>query len=669
MLTEFLKESIRAAYGAAPALLPGFRPRAGQRAMIATAARVLAGGGVGLIEAPTGTGKTLGYLLPGIVIAHALKKRLVVSTATVALQEQIAFQDYPVAARAALAAGAASSVALLKGRERYVCPVRLSARAANGDLFAPAGTERLRAMETAFESGAWDGDRDRWPGLIDEAEWREVNNQRGACAGRRCPAFRRCPHALALEAAAQATVVVASHDLALSSLARSSNSLFGRFEENLFVFDEGHALAARAISACAREARLDPRGPQEAAAALSRAGFGAAARFSRAAAQAAAAALGALEARFEEAAPGGMLRFPFGHLPRQIASLSGALLAPLSRLAEALSEALSAAREKEDALFAAPERIVFLGAAAQAVEQELEAWRSFFDGEDIAKWIEREGRHWRVHVSPFSASGLLEELLWKRARGALVTSATLSSCGSFGHTLAELGLAGRDDVECARLPSPFDWSRARIVVPEDAPDPGLEEPHTRAAAQAVEAALRENRGGVLALFCSGRQLERARALIDPALAPAVLAQGEAGAAELMRRHRERIDAGEPSAILGLASFFEGVDLPGRYLTLVILAKIPFPAPDEPLVAAAAESLEKQGLNPFARLHLPIAGRRMAQAAGRLMRREDDWGEIRILDRRLVERGYGRLLAASLPAPLTKGVPARSGGMRRPGISR
>lgn len=653
MLNASIQETIRAAYTALPGLLPGFRSRAGQREMIGVASRALAGGSVALVEAPTGTGKTIGYLLPGIVIAASLGKRLVVSTATVALQEQVARKDYPLAARAAAQAGASSSVAVLKGRERYCCPVRLKACAGQGDLFVEGGAEPLGAMAAALDSGAWDGDRDHWPEAIDEQRWRQVNNQRALCAGRRCPAFRTCPHALALEAAMGATVVVATHDLVLASLARAPKSIFSRFEQNLFVFDEGHALSDRALSASALSASLDAKFLHEAPAALSRAGQSALEPAAKAAAKAAAAAFGSVAALFDEIAPGGGYRFPFGRLPQQVACLERCVLAPLERLEESLASALEALSADASALAAAPDRLSFLASTAERVGREREAWSALFAQDGRAAWISRERRCWHLHVSPFSAAHILERLLWREARGVVITSATLSACGAFDHTLAELGLGGRGDVECARLASPFDWSRVRIVVPKDALDPRREEEHTRAAAAAIEAGLRENEGGVLALFSSERQLARARDLIDPSLAPFALAQGEAPVPEIVRRHRARIDAGEPSAILGLASFYEGVDLPGRYLTLVILAKIPFPAPDEPLLAAAAERLEAEGLSAFGRLYLPIASRRLAQAAGRLMRREDDWGEIRILDRRIVERSYGRLLAASLPAPVSR----------------
>lgn len=645
-----LKDRIHCAFEALPELLLDYRSRPGQRVMASETAGALASGGISVIEAPTGIGKTLGYLIPGIIAAVERRRRLIVSTATVALQEQIRNKDYPVAARAAAAAGVNSSVAVLKGRERYVCLVRLDHRSANGDLFE-SGDAVFRLMRTALEAGAWDGDRDHWNDQVSETEWRTVNNQRGSCLGRRCPQRQRCPAVLAREAASSATVVVASHDLVLSSLSRLKDSVFGRFEENLYVFDEGHGLPAKAIASCAHEADVDERIANEAAAAIERSGLSVLLPAVKSASRAAVHAIRAIKDQFEERAPGGMLRFPFGRLPPEFAALERVIVPPLEQL-EAL--VMHAAELIMGGNAAASPLIVHAATMVTGVGERLSrhlfAWRAFFGEEGPARWIERDGARWRIHASPFSAAGILDDLLWRRTQGAVITSATLTSCGGFDHALSELGLSQRDGVRTVKLPSPFDWSsRASIVVPRRCPAPSEEDLHSDAAADEIVRALAEDRGGVLALFASARQMKRVRDAIPQTWSGHVIVQGDAPVPEIVRRHMARIDAGLPSAILGLASFYEGIDLPGRYLTTVIVAKIPFPSPDEPLVAAASEHLAAKGLDAFSLLHLPIAGLRLAQAAGRLLRREDDWGEIRILDRRLVERSYGKRLAAGLPA--------------------
>lgn len=644
-----LKDRIHCAFEALPELLRDYRSRPGQRVMASETAGALISGGISIIEAPTGIGKTLGYLIPGIIAAVKRRRRLIVSTATVALQEQIRNKDYPVAARAAAAAGVSSSVAVLKGRERYVCPVRLDHRSANGDLFE-SGDAVFPIMRAALEAGAWDGDRDHWNSPIDEKEWRAVNNQRGSCLGRRCPQRQRCPAVLAREAASSATVVVASHDLVLSSLAKLPDSVFGRFEENFYVFDEGHGLPAKAIASCAHEADVDERLANEAAAVVERSDMAILLPAVKTAARAAAHAIRAVKDQFEERAPGGMLRFPFGRLPPEFAALERVIVPPLERLEALVLQTAEVMGEDATASPLTAHAAAMVAGAAERLSKVISAWRAFFGEEGPARWIERDGARWRIHASPFSAAGILDDLLWRRTQGAVITSATLTSCGGFDHALSELGLSQRDGVRTVKLPSPFDWSsRASIVVPRRCPAPSEEDLHSDAVVDEIVRALAEDRGGVLALFASARQMKRVRSSIPQAWSDHVIVQGDAPVPEIVRRHMARVDAGLPSAILGLSSFYEGIDLPGRYLTTVIVAKIPFPPPDEPLVAAASEHLAAMGLDAFSLLHLPIAGLRLAQAAGRLLRREDDWGEIRILDRRLVERAYGRRLAAGLPA--------------------
>lgn len=648
------KALMRRLYTELAALIPGFRARPQQREMIAAASNALTTGGTAMIEAPTGVGKTFGYLVPGLVLAVTRKRRLVVATATAALQDQIAAKDQTVLSRALNASGARATVAVLKGRGRYVCPIRLHGKVTRPGLFDdPNCAGPFGQMLDDLERGDWNGERDALNSAVDDAAWAAVANHRRACIGERCRMFARCPYFVAQEAGREATVVITNHDHVLASLANSENCFYAEFERNYFVFDEAHHLPEKAMGAFASRFGTDTSWAEEIPALIARAG---ARHFKRAATTEVAAlraALTAVAGSITSAAGGRkQVRFPFGRVPSAVRLCGTQVSGICQRLGEFLAAARSVDASSGGRVKQAEAAQIALGIAVGRVEDLADAWAHFCDETEPkprARWAERDGEAWSASTSPFDAGPLLDKVLWGKARGAILTSATLAPLGAFDVMRRELGFWDEDAVRCLRLGSPFDYAQARLLVPRMGCLPEDTASHTTEVGRHLEAAARRPDGGVLVLFASREQLQDVYRGLSPELRADVLVQGELPVRAILVRHRERIEAGARSIIMGLASFAEGIDLPGRLCTKVLIAKLPFPSPEEPLVAAASEWIESKGGRAFFSVSLPRAGMRLAQAVGRLMRSETDHGQIIVLDRRLLEQpSYRARLAAGLP---------------------
>ncbi|MGJ7456399.1 ATP-dependent DNA helicase DinG [Halomonas sp. RA08-2] len=701
MLDEALKGEIQAAYRR---VLEGLdlTPRYGQRLMIAEIARTLAGieadeagkrisdEHVCVLEAGTGTGKTLAYLLAALPVAKARGKRLVIATATVALQEQVLHQDLP-----ALKAhsGIDFSYALAKGRGRYICVARLD-QALDGvednptlSLFEreiASGGGDFQALATslgeAYGNGRWEGDRDSWPEAIDDGHWRKLTVDHRQCTNRRCGHFGACAFFRARRDLEQADIIVANHDLVLADLSLGGGVVLPAPGDCIHVFDEGHHLPDKALNHFTHRfavggalgwlrtlrksltelnqalavqptlARLLATLPQAIEALEPKLGE--------------AFALGhQLAGRSEGLADGEEARqhrFEMGRAPEALRELAGALLvifAELSRTLESMADILRESLDPEKHTGLPREQAeAWLPLLALLHGRALEAhalWQAFAEtdpeGEPPrARWLslERFGvdPELTFSASPVSAAHTLAKTLWGTTFGAVVTSATLTALGRFERLQERAGLANRYRYQ--RLPSPFDYSRAVLSVPREAVDPADREGHERAIVDFVQALGKQE--AVLALFSSRAQLRAVEKALPRALGERVLAQDRLPKRELITRHRARVDAGEGSIIFGLASFAEGIDLPGDYLTHVVITRLPFAVPDDPVGATLAEWIESRGGNPFMRISVPDASIKLVQACGRLIRKESDSGRITLLDRRVLTRRYGRALLDALP---------------------
>lgn len=687
-----MQEQLDALYEALIAAMPGSTPRPGQRQMLHILGDVLesarfdpeADARIAVVEAGTGVGKTRAYLAAGLLLARKHGVKLVVSTSTVALQEQVLFKDLPELGRAL---EDPPSVALLKGRGRYVCPVRLDA-AASGEqepleLEEPGATaipldasaERAQRLRQRLRSAQWDGERDSL-GQEDLGIWSAIAAERGSCTSRHCPQFNDCPYFDAKRAASRADVLVTNHDLVLASL-RNDQSSLPNGERAIYVFDEGHHLPATALAHFACEASLTERrwlqrlekALLNAASALRYPGQG----FDACSAPLIQALDDLLRGLLEHLGPDVLpSEEEASNSPRRVRldMPNAELLALWQSVAQSAqrwhdrAQELSlwmrqARQDDEDLAPLVAQLVADIGGPFRRLSELLELCQLMQQDGDPppARWLLLDGAGGLLRVtakaSPLFAGGVLRHQLWQRMRAAVVTSATLKALGRFDFFLREAGLADLAGLRAESVSSPFNYaSQGRFLVVATRSSPKDAQAHTAEVAQLLAKDLQAVEHGALVLCSSWVQLRALVAALPGSLRERAQVQGEGPRDQLLRQHRTAIRNGEPSILIGLQSFGEGLDLPGRECEWVFMPKLPFLTPDDPVAEARAEWLESRGRNPFVELVVPATGVRLNQWAGRGIRSEQDHATIVCYDPRLVQTAFGRQLLAGLP-PFSK----------------
>jgi ATP-dependent DNA helicase DinG len=702
LLSEDLKGSIRDAYNAIM-VSKSLTPRWGQRQMIAEIANTLSRippvgtesrglPAVCVIEAGTGTGKTIAYAVAAIPMAQALGKRLVVATATIALQEQFVNKDLPDIRQSS---GMNFSFALAKGRRRYVCLSKLDRLLAEGqgasaliplypdEFSAPTGTDAMplfEAMLDAMGRGEWDGDRDNWPDSVPEDVWYGATTDHSQCSGRRCPNISQCSFYRARDQLQSADIIVTNHDLVLSDLALGGGAILSAPEDSIYVFDEGHHLPDKALSHFASFCRLNStiswlqdsnKSLAQAAPALTQ--LDGAQRILQALPTQMDDALASLQVAeqvvgtlFDGAELSGnrdeqQLRLAHGLVPESLIQVSKTLAGQFDKLGTSFSRLENILEEALDDDFAGIDKAeletwhINVGGMLGRAEAALTLWQEYAvsgAGEmpPKARWISllntTSGQFgFELRCSPVLAADILQDCLWSHAAGVIVTSATITALNSFDRFKLHSGAP--DEANYKVVASPFNYANATFTVPAMACDPGDAQAHTDALIQALPTTLDHSEGS-LVLFSSRRQMLEVYQGVTGEFGGRILMQGDYSKQEILRKHKEAIDEGQGSVIFGLASFAEGVDLPGDYCRHVVIAKIPFAVPDSPLEAALAEWVEAQGRNAFMEISVPDAALRLVQASGRLLRTEEDTGRITLMDRRILTKRYGRAILDSLP---------------------
>ena len=698
MLSDDVKKRIQTAYSA---LLDskGLKARYGQRLMIAEVARTLASresmessqkAPVCVVEAGTGTGKTIAYALAAIPIAQALEKTLVISTATVALQEQIVHKDLPDILRHS---GLSFNFALAKGRGRYLCLSKLDSVLQDSggesmglypdELQLRVDTQTLTVyqdMLTALSSADWDGDRDSWSQELEVPVWSRVTTDHAQCTGRRCANISQCCFYKGRDQLGKVDVIVTNHDLVLSDLALGGGAILPDPEETIYIFDEGHHLPDKAINHFALSSRIHAteRWLEQGIKVLIKAApqLGEGGGISRhlqplpsvmeTIKQQLAMLFNGLEEMVsvepDRRGSTPCHRFEKGIVPERLRLQAEELAAQYKTLQDLLGNCcrlLEEAMEEGDHAIARPSAETWfppLSMLRSRAEANYSLWRDYSRGaveEDPprGRWIavvEAAGGQldFEVSSSPILAAKTLSEYLWNRCYAAVVTSATLMSLNSFDRFAMRAGTP--EQCNFALVPSPFDFADAgELVVPAMDCDPSDAEAHTAAVIQLLPDLLNAHEGS-LVLFASRRQMEQVYEGITAVWQQRIIMQGKYPKHEVLRQHKEVVDKGDGSVIFGLASFAEGVDLPGIYCSHVVIAKIPFAVPDQPVESALAEWIQSRGGNPFMDITVPDAALKLVQASGRLLRTETDRGQVTLLDRRIVSKRYGRAMLDSLP---------------------
>lgn len=700
MLTESTKEELRTRLKKVADAMPGFRSRGAQRVMIAEVARTLArcpdegtpvpGSTVLCVNGGTGIGKSLGYTLPAVVLALAKKKKLIISSSTVALQEQLTTRDIPFFLKAC---GIETGVVIAKGRTRYMCLYRLGQ--AIGDLQqvslfgresraqeAPANTEQLdelNRMSDAYLADKWDGDRDQWASVVSDIMWQAITTDRHGCLGRNCPSYRSCAQMKARQRLTDADVIVANHDLVLSDLVMGGGKILPAPKDTFYVFDESHSLPGKAVSTFASSHLLQSgRRAMEKLAQMHSALVQAVGQnasglivsisdLAKSVAESlddAHAFFGSVQAlQPTEKVERPKLEFIDSCIPEEFYAIGDNVRKCARDLAERLSEIHEMVGQRaKDSSLRQPlleKTSADLGFYMGRIEEIESTWTLFLqepkaDAAPIAKWVEfvptKGTPDFMVCASPVVADTYLRSLLWERAAGVICCSATMTTLGNFDDFMHRTGLSSYENIPCIDLPSPFDYAEQGTLIIEKMRSSAKDyEAHT----EEVTAILRDKltgdiAEGTLVLFTSRRQMEEVASKLPLALRGRILCQGEKSKAEILLAHRARIDSGQPSVIFGLNSFSEGVDLPHVYCTHVVVAKLPFAVPDDPVTRTLSGWIESRGGNPFMEVSVPEAARRLEQSVGRLIRTETDHGRITILDTRLWTTKYGKQILRGLP---------------------
>ncbi|MFR9718640.1 ATP-dependent DNA helicase DinG [Aeromonas diversa] len=683
MLSPRLKEAIRTTYRQLADALPGFVPRREQNFLVAEIAKTLSGEydksrRILVAEAGTGIGKSLSYAQGAIPLARLLQKKLIISTATVALQEQLIHKDLPFFLQHS---AVPFRFMLVKGRQRYCCEHLLEQGAMGTEEsnleFAFEQLSSIRPSEEdkqlykrlwdRYTDGKWDGDRDNWPEPIPDTAWERIAADRHTC-NKALSHHQQCPFHRARDKMDECHVLVVNHALLLSDLTMGGGIILPPPDECFYVLDEAHHLpnVARDHGAAAvhlsgtrktleklaqsagkigrrlnKESLLDPQLKLQDALASLLPDLKAVEQW--------------VKQHPELFGTESHHRFVDGELPEPLPLLainlregSKQALRALDRLQGAITEAL---REGEIRRKEAEPLLAEAGFFLQRLEHFNQLWelmsREVSPGKTpLARWLyQSDTGEVMVHASPIEVGYLLEEWIWSKCLGAVLVSATLTALSSFDYFRHQAGLKPHDGTRYLRLRSPFDYDKAQLLIPKmrcEPSDPGF----TGELIERLPELLKGQKASLL-LFSSYRQMkEVAEGLRDQGLT--LLVQGEASRNALLTLHRQRCDAGTPSILLGTGSFSEGLDLPGHYLTNLIITKLPFAVPNSPVEEATAEWIEKRGGNPFLQVTVPEASRKLIQACGRLIRKEADTGRVTILDRRLVTKRYGKGLLDALP---------------------
>ena len=710
MLTDLEKNAIRDHYQNIGKNLPGFRPRASQREMIAAVANAFSrtltreeggeppkreGESIAVIEGPTGVGKSLAYLLAGGIMAQTRGKRLIVSSATVALQEQLVDRDLPFLVEKS---GLELTFALAKGRGRYLCPYKLyqlTQSNAQQNLLGfeapavlwdskpkPEELKLLRDIADEFSARRFNGDRDAWPEKIDDAIWLKVTNDRHGCLKSACPNRAECPFYLARDVLETVDVVVANHDLLLADISMGGGVILPAPENSFYCIDEAHHLPKKALSRFAAEHSWNiavwtleklPQLTGKIAALTDKA------ELANLADEAATSLLDSLhEWQFHLAEEPSLSLgssendrrkhneptwlWEDGKIPEGLeTTVSNTAIAARSLLKHVigLNDALSAARREKEQDGALLDRLTSeFGLFIARIEQISAVWDLLstvpIEGEEpLAKWITRRAddkNDYIFNASPISSASHLANNLWRRAAGAVLTSATLQSLGSFNLILRQTGLLWLPETTTLALESPFNFdTQGELYIPPVHASPKDPDAHTAAIVEWLPKLVSPVEAiGTLVLFSSRKQMQDVALRLPDEYLPLLLVQGELPKAVLLQRHHQAIAEGKASIVFGLDSFAEGLDLPGTACVQVIIAKLPFAMPDNPIEKTQNRWIEQRGGNPFIEITVPEASIKLIQAVGRLIRTEQDYGRVTILDNRVKTQRYGQQLLACLP---------------------
>ncbi|HEX8986800.1 MAG TPA: ATP-dependent DNA helicase [Rhodocyclaceae bacterium] len=624
---------IFAADGPLALAIPGYRTRPQQLEMAQRILAAIEGNGALIAEAGTGTGKTFAYLAPALLAGG----KVIVSTGTKTLQDQLFQRDLPTI-RDAL--GVPASIALLKGRANYVCHYHLARALESGHFATREEAGHIRTI-AKFAKATHSGDKAELSAVPeDSGAWQQATSTRENCLGQDCPSFKDCFVLRARREAMEADVVVVNHHLFFADVMLKDEGMAELLPAcNTVVFDEAHqlpdvaglffgeAVGTAQVVDLARDTKLEAIAAakdylplQEACRSLEKAAKDLRLAFHRDG------------TRLSEA-------------QWQAHADADASLQRLTGELQAFGEHLETQAARSEGLENCLRRCADLALALK--RWQAPANREADDpAEVLIKWAEVTTYHVTLNMTPLSVANVFQRQMEGHPRAWIFTSATLAVAGNFGHYQAELGL-GEAATGC--WGSPFDYaSHGLLYCPQGMPDPNSPG-YNEAVAEAAWPAIRASHGGAFVLCTSLRAMRRIHELLHERVEREgvelpLLLQGEGSKSELLERFRRLGNA----VLVASQSFWEGVDVRGEALSLVVIDKLPFAPPDDPVLSARIEHMKRQGRNAFFEYQLPRAVISMKQGAGRLIRDENDRGVLMVCDPRMVDKPYGRRIWQSLP---------------------
>lgn len=665
MLSSKHKSTIRHWYKQLQAQNPGFVTRPAQASLIAQISRAIAGDidrkqRILLAEAGTGTGKSLAYLLAAIPLAKAFNKTLVVSTATVSLQQQLIEKDLPLLH---LAAEGKFSFALAKGRHRYCCTHKLANLEFNGKGLSDRQKSLSKKLLAAIQQNKWKGDRDSWPTKIPDSLWKQIEADGLSCSPQ-FPRHRNCPFHKARHGLKKQDVIVANHSLLLADLLAGSGHILPPAHDCIYILDEAHQFpeiareanaSALAVKHADKQLKAIVQFDKLLVSKLDLHGL----HGHRLTLKECCASLASCFASLSDFAFQNPTKFDDNHnwrfanaeLPSFLTNLANNARPAATKLRSCLQSYAGAIQEafNDNKLKAgvAENYLTQVNQLLYFVESWAECLYAYQEpSTNNAYWLQRSEHELQLCHSPIEIGGILQNILWQEAFAAVAVSATLSALGRFDFFLQQAGLVKKlSSEQIVKLPSPFDYKRVDLLVPKQQPDPNSSEYPAFVAERVMKAY--QAGAAVLVLCNSYRLVDSVRQAIDSRI-DNLWIQGELSNNQLLDKHRRCCDSNKPSVILATIGFSEGIDLPGDYLTHLIIARLPFAVPTDPVMQSHSELLESKNLSPFMQLTLPAASRKLLQSCGRLMRKEQDSGTIELLDQRILTRRYGKQLIAALP---------------------
>ncbi|OEE19549.1 ATP-dependent DNA helicase DinG [Vibrio cyclitrophicus] len=683
MLTTKIQNSIRTSYQNLQNQLDNFVPRRAQNYLVAEIAKTLCGqyhksSRMIVAEAGTGIGKSLAYLMATIPVAVLNNRKIIISTATVALQEQLVNKDLPLYRRLT---DREFSFILAKGRQRYCCSEKLAAACGvDGGQMAmfeskpkKKDIEQLQTMYRSLAQGKWDGDRDSWPKPIDNIIWQMIVSDKHSC-NNSMPTHRDCPFQKARSELDKADVIIANHSLVMADADLGGGVILPEPENSIYIFDEAHHLphVARDHSSAAASLKGAASWLERLNQSITKlSGLADEKRVHRFrnelqdSVQQLIPTLTQMSKQFDASHfEDGLYRFEHGDLPEWLESESKDLKQLTQKTSQSVAKIadLIAERVKDGELSAklAEPALSEIGFYIQRTENLAQVWRLMAEpkrekGAPLARWLELNKENegdFVVNVSPLEVGWQLDQQIWSRCVGAVLVSATMRALNSFNFFCHQAGISQKaeDGVQFLALASPFDYqNQAELIVPAMKYEPQAPQ-FTEYLIEILPKVIEDNKAN-LVLFSSYWQMNKVAEALATGFVKkswALQVQGDSSRTEILKKHKKLIEQGKTSVLFGTGSFSEGLDLPGELLENLVITKIPFGVPTSPVEQAHSEYIESRGGNPFMQITVPEASKKLIQSVGRLLRKERDSGKVTILDRRIVTKRYGKSLLDSLP---------------------